>query len=278
LHNVGSLQYRRIAALKTGLLKQAGFRIKAALMQGWEARAAARFDCSLVVSDREAALLRADDASLRIEVIENGVDCERFQPLPEAADANALLFLGVLGYPPNSDGILWFIEEIWPSIRSASPAVRLRVAGHAPGPALMAANSLPGVRVEGRVEDVVPLYEEAGIVIVPLRAGGGTRLKILEAMALGRLVVSTTLGCEGLDVQPEEDLLIADSPAEFAAQVLRALGDPALRQRIAANARRQVESRYSWRKIGRRLLDVYSDLHAESKSAPGSRMKKTGAQ
>jgi glycosyltransferase involved in cell wall biosynthesis len=117
--------------------------------------------------------------------------------------------------------------------------------------------------VAGYVEDLIPWYSQAAVTVVPLRAGGGTRLKILESMALGRPVVSTTIGCEGLEVEHNRHILIADTPERFAGCVTRLLLDPALRDRIAAEARRLVEERYNWPAIGKRLLDVYNGLVRE---------------
>jgi sugar transferase (PEP-CTERM/EpsH1 system associated) len=258
-HNVGSLQYRRIASLKTGIVSRLGFLVKAALMQSWEAKIAAHFDRSLVVSGKEAELLHAEDSTLPVSVIENGVDCELYQPLPEPASNPTLLFLGVLSYPPNTDAVVWFVREIWPLIRGEIQDAQLRVAGHSPPAELQGLSSAEGISVSGYVKELLSLYQDTHVVIVPLRAGGGTRLKILEAMALGRIVVSTSIGCEGLEVTSGVHLIIADTPDEFAAGVLLALTSPQLRRRIASNARKLVEGRYSWANIGRKLIEVYRD-------------------
>lgn len=259
-HNVGSLQYRRIASLKTGIRRQLGFLAKAALMQGWEARIASRFDRSLVVSEKEGDLLRAKNPGLRVSVIENGVDCRQFQPLQERSSAPTLLFLGVLSYPPNTDAVMWFLREIWPRLRSEVPGVQLNIAGHSPPAAVQRLNAFEDVSVRGFVKESLPLYENATVVIVPLRAGGGTRLKILEAMAFGRVVVSTSIGCEGLRVVSGEHLIVADTPEEFAAAVVRVLREPELRRCIAANARKLVEKHYSWENIGQKLVHLYRQM------------------
>jgi len=262
-HNLGSLQYRRIASLKTGILPQLGFMAKAALMRGWEGKIASCFDRSLVVSGKERDLLQVENPALHVSVIENGVDCERFQPLPEPSLGANLLFLGVLSYPPNTDGVLWFTREIWPQIRGQMPGAKLNIAGHSPPAAMQRLNSIEGVSVKGFVKEPLTLYGGSSVVIVPLRAGGGTRLKILEAMAFGRLVVSTSVGCEGLEVVSGEHLIVADTPHDFAAGVVRALNDPELRQRITAKARKLVETHYSWENIGRKLVDVYLETCSE---------------
>ncbi|HEY0757685.1 MAG TPA: glycosyltransferase family 4 protein [Acidisarcina sp.] len=259
-HNVGSQQYRRIAGLEGTPLRKLAFGAKARLMRGWEARIASRFDCCLVVSRQESSLLRAGNASLEPVVIANGVACDELLPLAEATGGEVLFFVGVLGYPPNSDGLAWFAREVWPLIIAERPRVRLEVAGHAPPPEVMKLNDIANVTVRGFVEEIISYYQQASVVIVPLRAGGGTRLKVLEAMALGRAVVSTTIGCEGLEVVPGEHLLIADDPAEFAAAVLGLLGDDTLRQRIVKSARRLVEDQYDWHAIGSKLAGVYHEL------------------
>jgi sugar transferase (PEP-CTERM/EpsH1 system associated) len=258
-HNVGSLQYRRIASLNTGLRAKLGFMAKAILMQGWEARIAARFDRSIVVSRKEGRLLHNEDHSLRLSIIENGVDCDLFKPLPESASDPSILFLGVLSYPPNTDAVQWFVREAWPSILSRIPGAQLHVAGHSPPPALQHLHGKNGVSIHGYVEDPQTLYSRATLVIAPLRAGGGTRLKILEAMALGRPVVSTSIGCEGLEVISGEHLIVANGAHDFASAVIQALSSSDLRQRIATNARNLVETRYSWRGIGHKLVDVYQE-------------------
>jgi glycosyltransferase involved in cell wall biosynthesis len=171
------------------------------------------------------------------------------------------MFIGNMGYPPCVDAVLYFCSEILPLIRQAIEPIELWIVGADPRPEVLRLNG-SDVRVTGRVEDVVPYYQQSTVCVVPLRAGGGTRLKILEAMALGRPVVSTTIGCEGLDVVDGEHLYIADTPEEFAEKTVRLLRNRQSYQHIRANGRQLVEARYSWDRIAERLMDVYEEVVA----------------
>jgi len=246
-NDLGWVQYSRMARLPGSILARTRAVLKAWLMRGWEARWAARFDLCITANP-----------DLRVEAAENGVDCDRFALLPKAQSCD-ILFLGVMGYPPNADAAVFFCRNVLPRIRAVEPRARLLVVGHAP-PDRVRQLSSPAVVVTGSVEDVKPYYEQSAVCIAPLRAGSGTRLKILEAMALGRPVVATTLGCEGIDVAPGVDLLVADSPEEFARDVLRLFADAALWHSLARNARAKVEKLYSWKVIAARLHREYLSL------------------
>ncbi|MGO9230529.1 MAG: glycosyltransferase [Bryobacteraceae bacterium] len=260
LHNIGSVQYGRMARLDIGVWGRAGFRAKAWLLGHSEARYAARFSQCIAVSSTDADLLRRKNPSLAVSVVENGVDCTSFPVLPEPASGNDLLFAGVLGYPPNADAVRYFCQEILPLVRRDVPGARLLIAGQSPPPDVRALAASDAVSLLPDVADIVPCYQRARLAVVPLRAGGGTRLKILEAMALGRAVVSTTIGCEGLGVSPGRDILIADEPEAFAAGVVSLLRDTAARAALAARARQTVESAYDWPLLAARQLAVYRSL------------------
>jgi glycosyltransferase involved in cell wall biosynthesis len=164
-----------------------------------------------------------------------------------------------MGYEPNDDAVLYFCRDILPIIRRTVPGVELWIVGRDPTPAVRALAS-DTVHVSGRVDDVVPYYERSAVAIVPLRAGGGTRLKILEAMALGRPVVTTTIGCEGLDVRDNEHVLIADTAESFAARTVQLINSPELWQAIAARARELVVNQYDWDAIAGQMLRLYEEL------------------
>jgi sugar transferase (PEP-CTERM/EpsH1 system associated) len=261
-HNIGALQYKSIANLNYSFMERLSYAAKAWLMQDWEARMAARFDHSVVVSPEDGRFLADADPSLPFSVIENGVDTAYLQPITEQAVQNELVFVGVLGYPPNSDGVMYFSREILPLIRDEVPDVHLTVIGRAAPSSMESLNGSANVTLAGFVEDLMPYYRNAKVAVVPLRAGGGTRLKILEAMALGRPVVSTSVGCQGIAAEPGRHLLVADTPVEFAHTVVRLLRDEGLRNEIAQNARRLVEQVYDWRILGRKLVSVYDRLLA----------------
>jgi glycosyltransferase involved in cell wall biosynthesis len=176
---------------------------------------------------------------------------------------NTLVFNGALTYSANYDAMRYFLSEIHPRIRREESAVSLTITGSTAGVDLSALPLDRSVHLSGQVEDVRPLVAGASVCVVPIRQGGGTRLKILEAMALGTPVVATAKAAEGLAVTPEEHILIADDPAGFTAQVLRLLRDPALRQRLARDARRLVEGTYDWPAIGRQFTQLVETVARE---------------
>jgi glycosyltransferase involved in cell wall biosynthesis len=231
-----------------------------------------RVDAITVTSPRDEARVRAAHPGARVAVVPNGVDVERYRPRPRdpAPDRRTVLFFGALDYYPNSEGLLSFLDETWPRLLATNPAARLRILGRRP-PAALLARQGPAVEIGGFVEDLRPSLAAAAVVIVPLRLGGGTRLKILEAMAMGKPVVSTTLGAEGLDATPGRELLVADDPARFAAEVRRVLDDPALAARLGKAARAFVERRYSWRASARALERCLLEVAAAPLGRAGAR-------
>jgi sugar transferase (PEP-CTERM/EpsH1 system associated) len=259
-HNVGSVQYARMARLDVSLPRRAGFWVKAWLMKRCESHYAARFNHCIAVSSTDADLLHRAHPSLAVSVVPNGVDCRELQPLPEPPSGNDILFAGVLGYPPNTDAVRFFCRDILPRIRREVPDARLLIVGQSPPPELRSLVTSEAVALGADVAGVVPYYRRARLAVVPLRAGSGTRLKILEAMALGRPVVSTSVGCEGIGVTHGRDILIADGPEDFAVCVVSLLRDSALRAALAACARGTVEQSYDWQALAARQLEVYFRL------------------
>jgi glycosyltransferase involved in cell wall biosynthesis len=249
-----------MGALAVGAPDRALLGLKAGLVERFETRLARRFDRVIAVSERERALLLAADPALWVAVVENGVDASALTPLAEEPSSRELLFVGNLAYRPNADAVRWLAEAILPRVRADLPEARLRVVGRGASRGLQRLAEAHGVAFEGEVSDVRPHYRRALLAVVPLRAGGGTRLKVLEAMALGRPVVSTAIGCEGLPARDGEHVLLADSPEAFAAAVIRLAGDEALRARLRAAARRLVEERFDWDVQARVLLRVYDEV------------------
>jgi len=207
-----------------------------------------RFAACTVASENERDLLRAIVPGQRIEVVANGLDLARYQD-SYAADPNSLVYAGALTYAPNREAVDWFVCDVFPELRRRFPALRLTVTGNSAGHAL----TDDGLVQTGRVDDVRPLIGGAWASVVPLRAGGGTRLKVLESLALGTPVVATTKGVEGLAVVDGVHALIADDAAGFTEAVARLLRDPALRGKLAASGRSLVRDHYDWRRIAPRL-------------------------
>jgi len=230
---------------------------------GYERRACQAADRIVAVSKPDAAAIRRLDPGLEPVVVPNGVDIKYYAAdVPaieegEGPGALDLVFTAKMDFRPNVDAVLWFAQAVLPRIRLDSPQTRFWVVGKDPHPRLGPLAADPGVVVTGWVEDVRPYIAAAALYVIPLRIGGGTRLKVLEAMAMGKAIVSTSLGCEGFDLAPDRELAIADTPEEFAAAVLALLRDPGRRLRMGNTARQYASSRYDWRMIVPRLEQVY---------------------
>ncbi|CCF84293.1 glycosyltransferase family 4 protein [Nitrolancea hollandica] len=193
-----------------------------------------------------------------VEVVPNGVDLDAFSRLPlDGADPGALVFVGAMRYRPNADAARYFVEEILPRLQLTIPGVELAIVGADPPPDVVALGEMPGVRVTGTVPDVRPWMRNAGVVVVPLLSGGGTRLKILEAFAMGRPVVSTSIGAAGIEARDGEHLLLADRPEAFARAVTRLATEPGLRERLVERAYALVRDRYQWSSAAERLEVAY---------------------
>lgn len=232
------------------------------MMRKWEPRYAEQFDRCITLSNADCRLLTAANPRLRVDVVPNGTDTHVLQPLPEQDTPSTLIFIGTMSYTPNVDAVMYFCHEMLPRIRQRIGDVEMWIVGKDPTLEVRQLSG-NGIHVTGRVDDVVPYYRRSTVCVVPLRAGSGTRLKILESMALGRPVVSTSIGCEGLDVLDGEHLLIADSPEEFVEKTVSLLTDRALCQRIATNARQLVVSRYDWDVIAEQLVQIYAEVSAQ---------------
>jgi len=212
------------------------------------------------VSAEDAAALRQLAPGLQPVIVPNGIDFDRYRaaaPLPELQGALILAFTGKMDYRPNIDAAEWFIEAIWPRIRAARPEAQFFVVGQKPPERLRRLHGRQGVVVTGAVEDPRPYIAAAAVYVAPLRMGGGTRFKLLEAMALNRPIVSTTLGAEGFAVQSGRELLLADAPADFAAAVLRLLEAPAVAQALAQAGHAFAEASYDWNAIIPKLEAAY---------------------
>jgi glycosyltransferase involved in cell wall biosynthesis len=217
-----------------------------------------RFDGISLTSRRDEELLRHDFPEARTAVIPNGVDVSEFSPTQGPGESDMILFFGAINYHPNHDGVTYFIDEIFPKLRLLRPNARFCILGPGARQSVLDRQG-NGVEVLGMVDDVGPYIDRASAVVVPLRIGGGTRLKIVEAMSKGKPVISTRLGAEGLDVVHDEHLLLADTPDNFAHEVARVLGDPSLAVRLGRAGRQLMEDKYSWRGIVNGLEKFYED-------------------
>ncbi len=207
-------------------------------------------DHVLAVSETDRDDFAAIISEEKLSVIPTGVDIDYFQPLPVEETRDSLVFTGSMDWLPNEDAILYFVDSILPLIKEKYPTVSLEVVGRSPSRKLQAVvDSEKGVRLTGWVEDIRPFLARGAVCIVPLRIGGGTRLKIFEAMAMGKAVVSTSVGAEGLAVKTNENILLADTPKDFAESVIALLRDSNRRQKLGTAARSVVQENYSWLKV-----------------------------
>ncbi len=256
-HNVESQLLRRRADSESGW-RRTYMTHQAQLTEREEATWCPKVDLNLVVSPEDGATLRRIAPGARTVVVPNGVDTQRLQPAPEGEKAG-VVFVGGYSWFPNADGMHFFADEILPRIHLERPDVSVTWVGRAPD-AIRAEFKAKGIEMTGYVESINQPVDPAACFVVPLRVGGGTRLKILDAWSLGKAVVSTSPGCEGLAVADGENMLVADDPAAFAEATLRVLDEPELRGRLEIGGRATVERYYDWEVIGEIMHDEYLGL------------------
>jgi glycosyltransferase involved in cell wall biosynthesis len=258
-HNLEYEVFRRMSEGERSLPRRAFNRLEHARFKRFEQRWWRRVDGCLVTSEREQQTVRKNAPQTPVAIVPNGVDIDHFRPAPAGVHDRTVLFNGTLDYRPNVDAAHHLVEEVWPLVRRSCPSARLVLVGRTDRETARRLSG-PGVEVTGEVPDIRPYLERTAVVTVPVRIGGGTRFKVLEALAMGKAVVSTTLGCEGIAVRDGEHLLIADDAAGFAARVLRLLERPAEREALGAAGRALIERGYSWELAGERMDALYNRL------------------
>lgn len=269
LHNVLSVHESRVGvstARGIGATVQQWRRIRR--LQRIESAILTSYTRTTAVSDVDAGYLKQLTVSGLIEVVPNGVDLAYFGRLAEcpepAAPVDTVVFTGALWYRPNVEGLQFFVREIWPRIQRRRPRARFLVVGARPDAAVLRLGTFPGVEIVGPVPDVRPFLAAATLAVVPLRLGTGTRLKILEALAARVPVVSTSLGAEGLELQPNRDIIVRDPPQEFADAVVHVLETPGEARRLAEHGHAAVRQHYDWDVIGMRFSDTLRHTVNES--------------
>jgi glycosyltransferase involved in cell wall biosynthesis len=288
-HNIESDLLQQYSERTGGTLRRVYARRTSRQLSRFERLAMKEFDAHIVVSENDRARLLDYSRDVRIFVIENGVDtdyysdkridaayadwlCEQTEtaasvPAQDAELLNAsavvrsrVVFVASMDYHANSDAAVSFAREVWPGIHQRRPDLAFTIVGRNPSPEVRQLAMLPGVEITGTVDDVRPYYREALAAVIPLRVGGGSRLKILEAMAAGVPIISTTLGAEGLDVHNDQDILIADTNKELSEAIISLTNDSERRNRLSVGGRALVSARYDWSTLGESLLEIYQGL------------------
>lgn len=257
-HNVESELLARRARGERGWARRAYLAFQARRVRELERSGCPRFALNVTVSDRDAERLRALAPGARFATVPNGVDTAYFRPGPDADDG--IVFVGGTNWFPNRDALGFFATEVLPRLRRRRPDVTTTWVGRSSPGEAERVRAEHGIELTGYVDDVRPYVHRAACYVVPIRVGGGTRLKILDAWAMGKAIVSTRVGCEGLAARDGENLLLADGPEEFAEAIARVLADPALRRRLGAGGRATAVERYGWDVIARRIADLYGTL------------------
>ena len=260
-HNVESEIWRRHVETARNSVSRRLLEAQWRRMRRFERAALGRFDLVLAVSDADRQTfgrLFPDALTAPVHVVSTGVDTAYFAPRSDRqpAQRSHLVFTGSMDWLPNEDGMQYFVREILPLVRQMEPDATLSIIGRSPTPAVRRLANDHGVRVTGSVDDVRPHVAEGSVYVVPLRIGGGTRLKIFEAMAMGKAVVSTSIGAEGLPVTPEQHIVIADEPQQFAEAVVRLVRGDEMRRRLEVEARKLVVERYDWSAVARDFEDA----------------------
>jgi polysaccharide biosynthesis protein PslH len=256
-HNLESEVHARSGARERSRTRRLFGAIEAARLRRFEQACWARADGCLVTSEREEPVIRRHAPGRVVAVVPNGVDLDRFRPDPDATRGGSVIFNGRLDYRPNIDAASWLVDEIWPRVMELRPSARLSIVGRG-DPRDLQRLRRPSVEVTGEVPELVPLLAAAAVVVVPIRLGGGTRLKVVEGLAMGKAMVSTTLGCEGIAVQNGVHLVIEDDADAFAQAVSQLLIDPERAAMLGGNGRALMEDEYSWDLASTRLLALYA--------------------
>jgi polysaccharide biosynthesis protein PslH len=267
-HNVEYMIWQRLCALETRAWRRALFELEWRKLRAREADACRDADLTIAVSEDDRRRLEQLAPGIRAASIPTGVDTGYFRPDGRPERAHRMVFSGSMDWHPNEDAVIYFADAILPRIRAEIPDATLTVVGRNPTARLREVAARAGLDVTGTVDDVRPAIGEASVYVVPLRAGGGTRLKIFEALAMAKPVVSTTVGAEGLALEDGRHFIAADDPDAFAESVIGLMRNPARRQALGQSGRELVETCYSWPTIARDFeerCEEVVELHAQER-------------
>ncbi|MFN6105045.1 MAG: glycosyltransferase [Planctomycetaceae bacterium] len=255
-HNVEAEIFERHAQTDPGWVRRKFMGYQAAKMRRFEGWAGRQFTRVVAVSERDREQYERRYGWKHVDVIDTAVDIDHYRPIDCAKLPGMVVFVGSLDWLPNVDGLQWFVADVWPLVRREHPEARLRLVGRNPNPEIQKLAEHSGVEVVGPVPDTRPWLAEAEVSIVPLRIGGGTRLKVFEAMAMGLPVASTPLGAEGLQVESGVNLMLAEGADRLAESVVQLLRSPQLRRTLGEAARNLVETQFSSESVARQFESI----------------------
>lgn len=260
-HNIESHMMMRRADNARRAVARSYYRLEARRLEAFERLVAPAYAAHITCSELDTARLRSIVTDATVVTIPNGVDCDFFSAERVSTRPNSAVFVGTMNWYPNVDAMLFFLREIWPQLRARVPDATMDIVGGNPPTGLIRlAHSLPGVTVHGYVPDVRPLIDSAALFVCPIRDGGGTKLKILDAFAMEKCVVAHSIACEGIEVSDGKDVVLANTPDEFISEICRLFQNERERAEIGAAARRLVERNYSFRQFGGQLSATIEDI------------------
>ncbi|MEX0721751.1 MAG: glycosyltransferase family 4 protein [Balneolaceae bacterium] len=258
-HNVEYDNFRRMSQLQWSGLRKNFYRREYQKCFEEEIAAFKRQDALFVTSERDGQLIAKDAPDVNQFVIPNGVDTSFFKSNGAEEEPFSIVFTGAMKYVPNYDGMIFFLDEIFPTIKKSIPQAKVYIVGSNPPPILRAYKS-DSVIITGFVDDVRPYVDKASVFVVPLKMGSGTRLKVLEALSMEKPVVSTSIGCEGIDVEDDEHIIIRDDPTQFAEAVIEIFDNQKLRKRLIDSGYDLMKKKYDWNVVGESIEQSFEVL------------------
>ncbi len=261
-HNVESELMHRRALVEKNTLARHYLNREVKKLQKYEASESKKFNINLMMSSVDESKLKELSPGVNTAIIPNGVDVDYYKPI-RGQEGNAIIYTGGMNMFANCDAVLYLVKEVWPILKKAVPDIVFYIVGQDPPLEIInLAKSDSGLKVLGFVDDVRPFVAKAGVYVVPLRVGGGTRLKVLDALSQGKAIVSTSIGCEGIQIKSGKNIVIEDEPDKFANEIIALLCDNNKRSALGENARALAKSNYAWSSIGEKLQDTYLNLLA----------------
>jgi glycosyltransferase involved in cell wall biosynthesis len=255
----GFTYYKRLSETN-GLIRPFFAKLQWRKMLNYEVNVYQRFCVDITTSDTEKNIIMKYLKGVKIGVVKNGVDVDYFKPMKRTNMENNIIYTAWFKYYPNQQAVIEFVKDVFPLLKAKIPDIKFYIVGKEPPKRVHELSKINGIVVTGEVEDVRPYLANADVAVIPLKVGGGTRLKILEAMAMGIPVISTKLGAEGLDVKEDENILIADDHEDFAQKIYEIITDKQLSKRISDSAIKFVEENYTWEKIGEDICNFINDF------------------